>query len=272
LIIMGGIMLAYAVVWYGLYTQARWQFPLVSAEAMLLLGIAVPSFDQAITQSLEKRRMQNLFGQFVSPEIINQLLKTPDILSLNKRAHVTILFSDIRDFTSISEKLTPDEVVGMLNPYLEAMTKVIHQHGGTVDKYIGDAIVAFFGEPIPYPDHASRAVKTALDMRLELYKLRKVWLEEDRFQGVFEIGIGIHTGDAFVGMLGSRHRLNYTVIGNVVNTASRLQDQTKYHDCPILISQQVNDIVKDEVDTEFVEERLFKGKQEPVRMYKILGT
>ena len=270
-IIMLGSMVIYAFIWLGLLVRWRWQMALASPELMLFLGILVPSFEQAISLGLEKRRIQKLFGQFVSPEIINQLLLAPDTSSLNKRAQLTILFSDIRNFTNLSEKLSPDEVVGMLNPYLEVMTKVIHKHGGTVDKYIGDAIVAFFGEPIPYTDHTIRAVRTAMEMRVELVKLRQVWLKEGRFDGIFEIGIGVHTGDVFVGMVGSQHRFNYTVIGDVVNTASRLQDQTKFHGCPILISGPVFDLVKDEVATEFVEERLFKGKQEPVKMYKILG-
>jgi adenylate cyclase len=270
-IIMGGSMALYALLWFVLITQWRWQFALASPLLMLLLGISVPSFDQAITLGLEKRRMQNLFGHFVSPEIINQLLKTPDILSLKKRAQLTILFSDIRNFTSLSEKLSPDEVVGMLNPYLDVMTKVIHKHGGTVDKYIGDAIVAFYGEPIPYSDHASRAVRTAIEMRVELDKLRQVWLKEGRFDGEFDIGIGIHSGDVFVGMIGSQQRMNYTVIGDVVNTAARLQDQTKTLGWPILISGQVHDLTKDEAASEFVEELLLKGKREPVRIYKVLG-
>jgi adenylate cyclase len=269
--IMFGAMALFGLVWFFLYTQRHWQFELASPELMLMMGILIPSFDQALSQELEKRRMQKLFGQFVSPEIVSQLMKTPDILSLHKRANLTILFSDIRNFTNLSEKLSPDEVVGMLNPYLEVMTKVVHKHGGTVDKYIGDAIVAFYGEPISYNDHTIRAVRTAIEMRVELNKLRKTWLEEGRFDGVFDIGIGIHTGDVFVGMIGSQQRLNYTVIGDVVNTAARLQDQTKFHAWPILISGQVYDIVKGEIATEFVEERLFKGKQEPVMMYKVLG-
>jgi adenylate cyclase len=238
---------------------------------MLLLGISVPTFEQSIVMGFEKRRIQKLFGQFVAPEIIDQLMLAPSTASLNKRANLTILFSDIRNFTNMSEKLTPEEVVGLLNPYLEAMTRVILKNGGTVDKYIGDAVVAFFGEPIQYPDHTMRAVRTAIEMRVELVRLRQQWKDEGRFDGTFEIGIGVHTGEVFVGMIGSQQRLNYTVIGDVVNTASRLQDQTKQHGCPILISGPVYELVGASVPAEFVEERLFKGKQEPVKMYKLLN-
>jgi adenylate cyclase len=264
-------MLGLALVWLVLLNVWRWQFELGSPEIMLLLGIAIPAFEQVVSEELERRRMQNLFGQFVSPEIIDQLLKSTDFLSVNKRTTLSILFSDIRNFTAMSEKLSPDEVVALLNPYLEVMSAVVQKHGGTVDKYIGDAIVAFFGEPIPHADHALRAVRAAMDMRMALEQLREKWLRDKLFEGVFEIGIGVHTGDVFVGMIGSSQRLNYTVIGDAVNTASRLQDQTKFHNWPVLISEQVNQQVKDEFMTEFVEERLFKGKQEPVRMYKVLG-
>ena len=270
-VVMGIAMLVLVLVWLALLNIVRWQFELASPLLMLLLGVLIPGLEQVVSETLERRRMRNLFGQFVSSEIIDQLLKTSNILSVNKRATVSIIFSDIRNFTTMSEKLTPDEVVGLLNPYLEKMTAVVQKHGGTVDKYIGDAIVAFFGEPIPYQDHARRAVRTALDMRLALVDLRATWLTEKRFEDVFEIGIGVHTGDVFVGMIGSAQRLSYTMIGDAVNTASRLQDQTKFHNCPILISEEVNTLVADEFETEFIEERLFKGKHEPVRMYKLSG-
>lgn len=272
ILIMLGAMLVLAVTWFLLITRLNWQFELASQELMLLLGISIPSFDQSIHMELERRRLQKLFGQFVAPEIISQMMNVPEASQLNKRANLTILFSDIRNFTSLSEKLSPDEVIGILNPYLEAMTSVIHRNGGTVDKYIGDAIVAFFGEPVPFPDHAVRAVRTALEMRRELEKLRQAWRRDGRFEGVFEIGIGIHTGDVFVGMIGSQQRLSYTVIGDVVNVASRLQDQTKLHGCPILLSGQVNELVTDQFVTEFVAEGLLKGKQETVRMYKVVDT
>ena len=265
-------MVVYAVAWAIAYLVARWQFTFVAFEAMLLLGVVVPMLEQVFAQELEKRRVRNLFGRFISPEMVDQLLKTENINKLNKRARLTILFSDIRNFTTISEKLTPEGVVNLLNPYLMEMTEVIHKYGGTVDKYEGDAIIAFFGEPIPYKNHALRAVRAACEMRLVLSRLREKWEVEHNLPGAFEIGIGIHTGEVFVGLIGSEHRVNYTVIGDAVNMSSRLQDQTKDYNWPILISRETKEEVDEEFDTDLVARVLLKGKREPVEIYRVLGA
>lgn len=156
----------------------------------------------AVTQEVEKQRIRSLFSRFISPEMVNQLLDTQDITSLNKRTELTILFSDIRNFTSLSEQMLPEEVVGLLNPYLDVMSKIIHKHGGTVDKYEGDAIVAFFGEPIPHSDHALRAAYAALEMRIALKRLNRDWKENGIYTQTLEMGIGLNTGEVFVGLLG----------------------------------------------------------------------
>jgi adenylate cyclase len=158
-----------------------------------------------------------------------------------------------------------------LNPYLEAMTEVILQHGGTVDKYEGDAIVAFFGEPVAYADHALRAVHAAVDMRKALDELKKRWEKQRTPHPNLEMGIGIHTGEVFVGLLGSAQRINYTVIGDAANLASRLQDLTKTYQWPILISESTHLQVEQEFEAEFVDSVLVKGKTEPVNTYKLLG-
>ena len=152
------------------------------------------------------------------------------------------------------------------------MTNVIHKHGGTVDKYEGDAIVAFFGEPIQYPDHARRAVLATLEMRQVLYDLNRQWKTEGRSKDGFEMGIGLNTGQVFVGLLGSEQRMNYTIIGDNANLAARLQDQTKEFGWPILISESTYQQVKDEFNAEFADSRLVKGKTEPVGIYKLLGA
>ena len=272
MIILAGGLVAYFLVQFEIFIQARWEFAVITPSVMLFLGVVFPTIDQAVSQELEKRRVRNLFNRFISPEMVSQLIETQNINSLNRRSVLTILFSDIRGFTTISEKLAPEEVVALLNPYLAAMTAVIHKHGGTVDKYEGDAIVAFFGEPIRYPDHARRAVQATLEMRQVLYDLNLQWKAEGRSQDGFEIGIGLNTGPVFVGLLGSEQRMNYTIIGDSANLASRLQDLTKEFSWPILISESTFQQVKDEFDAEFADSRLVKGKTEPVGIYKLLGA
>jgi adenylate cyclase len=271
-VILAGALLGYFFIQFEIFVQARWEFAVVTPATMLFLGVIIPTLDQAVSQELEKRRVRNLFSRFISPEMVAQLIETQNINSLNRRTDLTILFSDIRGFTTISEKLTPEEVVALLNPYLAAMTAVIHKHGGTVDKYEGDAIVAFFGEPIHYADHARRAVLATLEMRKVLHDLNQQWKTEGRSKDGFEIGIGLNTGQVFVGLLGSEQRMNYTIIGDSANLAARLQDLTKEFGWPILISESTYQQVKEEFDAEFADSRLVKGKTEPVGIYKLLGA
>ena len=254
-----------------IYTQLGVQIAIVSPALMLMLGVVIPSLDQAVTQELEKRRLRSLFNQFISPQMVNQLLETQDITSLNKRTELTILFSDIRGFTSISEQMLPEEVVSLLNPYLSEMSKVIHKYGGTVDKYEGDAIVAFFGEPIPFKDHALRAAMAALEMRSALARLNQQWQQTGIFRQKLEMGIGINTGEVFVGLLGSEQRVNYTVIGDAANLAARLQDQTKETGDPILLSESTYQLIKTKLRAEFVGARTLKGRSESVNMYRLVS-
>ena len=271
LLVLTGVMLVYILACYLVFAQARWYLPVTGPEAVLFLGVVVPFIEQAVSQEAEKRRVRGLFSRFLSPEMVDQMIATRDINSLNKRADLSILFSDIRGFTTLSEKMTPEEVVSLLNPYLEVMTAIIQKHGGTVDKYEGDAVIAFFGEPVPYADHALRAIRTAVEMRVELAHLNQKWRAEGRLQRGLEIGIGVNTGEVFVGLLGSEQRLNYTIIGDGVNLASRLQDQTKVLGWPIVVSERTALLVQEEFDIEFGALQAIKGKRDPVKIYKIMG-
>ncbi|MBN1231214.1 MAG: adenylate/guanylate cyclase domain-containing protein [Anaerolineales bacterium] len=264
------VIVVYTLINYVVFAKSGWHFAIVSPMLIFFLGVVIPMINDAVQQELEKLRVRNLFSRFISPGMVDQLLETKDINSLNKRATLTVLFSDIRGFTTLSEKLSPDEVVRLLNPYLAAMTAIIHKNGGTVDKYEGDAIVAFFGEPIPYEDHALRAVITSLEMRKELKLLTERWEKEGIYEGDFEIGIGINTGEVFVGLIGSEERINYTIIGDTANLAARIQDLTKEYHWPILISRSTYDAVKNQIRAEFCDERLVKGKQEPVQLFLVL--
>ncbi|MCP4141681.1 MAG: adenylate/guanylate cyclase domain-containing protein [Chloroflexi bacterium] len=272
-----GLMLAgilsYGLIYFLVFSQFGLYLPFMAPEAMLFLGVIIPTLEEALSQDVEKRRIRNLFSRFISPEMVEQLISTQDINSLNKRSNITILFSDIRGFTTLSEQLTPDGVVSLLNPYLDVMTKVVHKYGGTVDKYEGDAIVAFFGEPVRYEDHALRAARAALDMRLALVKLTTQWEEAGVLPPdfIFDIGIGLNSGDVFVGLLGSEERVNYTIIGDNANLAARLQDLSKGYGWSMIISESTNEAIKDEMETEFIESRLVKGKKEAVKIYKLIG-
>jgi adenylate cyclase len=263
-------MVGYLIAAFVMFVSQRYVLPVVAPQVMLFLGVVLPTLEQAVSQEMEKRRVRNLFSRFISPEMVDQMISTQDLASLNKRADLSILFSDIRGFTTLSEKLSPEEVVALLNPYLEAMSKVIYKHGGTVDKYEGDAIIAFFGEPVPYKDHAARSIRASLDMRIALAELKEEWAKEGR-DITFEMGIGINSGEVFVGLLGSEQRINYTVIGDNANLAARLQDLTKTYAWPILVSESTYEQVSDEFDAELADAVTVKGKTRPVNVYKIIG-
>jgi len=271
--VMMAALLVFLAGVYVLFTYGDLVLSLMSPAIMLVAGVILPTMGQAVSQELEKRHLRGLFGRFLAPEIIDQMVTSSDLAALNKRTDITVLFSDIRGFTTMSEKLAPEKVVALLNPYLEAMANIIYRHGGTIDKYEGDAIMAFFGEPVAYPDHALRAVRTAVDMHLALNGLRQRWYAEGILSpdASFQIGIGMNSGQAFVGLLGSEQRINYTAIGDNVNLSSRLQDLTKTYKWPVLISASTYEQVKDEFEAEFADQVIVKGKSEPVGVYKVLG-
>jgi adenylate cyclase len=178
--VLVGLMVVYVALWYGAFVGLGWQLPLVAPEAGLFIAFVIPTLERAVSEELEKRRVRGIFEMFISPEMVGQLIEQGVEAMRGKRAELTILFSDIRGFTTMSEKLTPEELVNLLNEYLGVMTDVIHQYGGTVDKYEGDLVMAFFGAPIAHPDHAQRAVRASIEMRLALDRLRKKWGAEGK--------------------------------------------------------------------------------------------
>jgi adenylate cyclase len=176
-----------------------------------------------------------MFGRYVSPAVMEELLKNPDLAALGgQRRDVTILFADIRGFTSYSENKQPEEVVARLNSYLDEMTGVVFRHGGTLDKFLGDGLMAIFGAPLPLENHAVRAVACALDMQRAVSRLNDEWMSNG--QKPLAIGIGINSGSVLVGNVGSQERMDYTVIGEDVNLASRLESLNKEYGTEIIIS------------------------------------
>jgi adenylate cyclase len=219
-----------------------------------------------------KREIQGLFGRYVSPQVAELLLRDPSLVRLGgRKAVLTVFFSDIRGFTSLSEKIPPEEVARLLHEYFTAMTAIVFRHGGTLDKFIGDAIMVFFGDPIPMEDHAERAVRMALDMRAEMEALKARWRAEGR--PTFDPGMGINTGEVVVGNTGSAERVSYTVIGDNVNLAQRLESNAGPGQ--ILISAAARAAVP-EADAKFVLDPLppikVKGRERPVEIYQVLST
>jgi len=218
-----------------------------------------------------RREIQGLFGRYVSPQVAERMMRDPSLVKLGgRKAVLTMFFSDIRGFTSMSETLPPDEVAGLLQEYFTEMTGIVFRHGGTLDKFIGDAIMVFFGDPVPMEDHAERAVRMALEMREAMERLKERW----RVQGrrTFDPGIGINTGEVFVGNTGSAQRVSYTVLGDNVNLAARLEANAKA--AQILISRATRDAIPD-LEAKFVVEPLdpimVKGKAQPVEIWQVTG-
>src|SRR5262249_27100495 len=188
------------------------------------LGSLASSFNKMSEGLAERDRVRDLLGKVVSPEIAAELLRKDAILGGEER-EVTVLFSDLRNFTSMSEKLAPQEMLEILNRYFTGMSAIIEKHGGVVDKYMGDALMALFGAPLADPDDADRAMQAALEMTEALDDLNRRW--QKRGLPTIGVGIGINTDIVVAGNMGSETRLNYTVIGDGVNLASRLEGLTK---------------------------------------------
>jgi len=233
----------------------------------IYLGITIFRY---ITEEREKKKIRGAFQHYLTASVINEMLKDPSKLKLGgDKKDLTVLFSDIRGFTTISEKLTPEELVHLLNEYLTAMTNVVFKYDGLLDKYIGDAVMAVFGAPLNQPDHALRACKTALGMMEELKRLQKKWAEEGK--PVLDIGIGINSGDMVVGNMGSDMRFDYTVMGDMVNLGSRLEGINKEYGTNIVISEYTHDDVKDVLFCRELDSVIVKGKKLPVKIFELLG-
>ncbi len=218
----------------------------------------------------EKKKMHGAFQQYVAPSVISQLLQQPELLRLGGQEKVlTAMFTDIRGFTSISEGMSPSALVDLLNEYLSEMTEIIFRNWGTLDKYIGDAIMAFWGAPYPQPDHPRRACRAALEMLESLARLQKQWEAQGR--PAMNIGIGINTGPVLVGNMGSRRRFNFTIMGDNVNLASRLEGLNKQFGTRLIVSETTYQAVREEVVARELDLIRVKGKTHPVKIYELLG-
>jgi len=221
--------------------------------------------------SEEKMRkgVRSAFENFMDPKVVHEILKEPENIKLGgEEREVTVYFSDIEKFSTISEKLQPAELIELLNEYLSEMTDQILDHGGFLDKYIGDAIVAAFGAPLEQPDHAVKACLTTIDNQKRISELNAKFKEEGRLQ--IKARIGLNTGRVLVGNVGSTNRLSYTVIGDEVNLGARLEAANKYYGTYTMISERTYELAKDHIEARELDLILVVGKEKPVKVYELI--
>ncbi len=266
----------YVVTYALLYIMIRWFFisktiyidaffPLIA----LLLSAMVIEVSSFIRQEEQDRFIKHAFSNYLSPQLLSKLMASPESLSLGgEKKELSILFSDIRSFTTISEGMTPQELTSMINRYFTPMTESVLEHGGMLDKYIGDAVMAFFNAPVDLENHPDAACRSALNMIDRLDELNEVFADEGL--PFIEIGIGINTAEVVVGNMGSTKRFNYTVIGDGVNLASRVEGLNKTYHSHILITEFTKAKISPHFLTRKLEAVKVKGKAESVVVYELL--
>lgn len=268
---LSGIFFLLMLGLFPTYAQARFDHgvivqvitPLVS---LILAYVAVLLY-RNLTEFAEKRKLREAFSHYVAPELVSQITEHPELLALGgEKRVITAFFLDIENFTHLSEGLSPQEVVKLINLYFDALSKVVMAHGGTVDKFEGDAIMALFGAPVPSEDHAVKACAAALAIREKMAELNAA------SGRTLNVRIGLATGEAIVGNMGSENRFDYTAMGDTVNTASRLEGANKFYGTKILVTQGTFEAAQSAIFFRRVDTVRLKGKDTAVHIYEVLGT
>ncbi len=261
---------SYAVINILLFGKLNYVLSFVLPELTLFFGFLVSSVISYVVEGRQKKEIRKTFNRYMSPQVIDEILKNPDEIELGGREiEATVFFSDIKDFTSISEKYPPVELVSYLNEYFSKASDIILDYKAMLDKYIGDAIMAIFGAPLYQKDHALSACLAALRIQQVLSEVYGNSKEEGKPE--FITRIGLNTGRMIVGNIGTSARLDYTAIGDTVNTASRLEGMNKLYDTRIIVSENTYSQVKDFVEVRELDFMTVKGKNIPLRIYELLG-
>lgn len=249
-------------------TRNLWVQPaLLSLGLIFVFGSCTLEF--FLREMREKRWLRQAFSRYVSPDLVENIVAHPERLELGgEEVEVTVLFADIENFSAISEEITPREMILLLDEYFDTLTQVILEQQGTVDKYIGDALMCFWGAPIPLPDHALKACKASLEIKVAMEGLQKNF--QDRGLPQFSLRIGINSGLVVAGNVGSRERFNYTVIGDTVNLAARLEKANKYYRTSIILSETTRGLAGEGITTRELDHILVKGRSQSTRIYELL--
>jgi adenylate cyclase len=269
--LIGVLFVGYLMASQNLFVhQGIWLNAVYPLLTVIIVYTAVTLY-RYIAEEREKRKIRGAFGFYVTAAVVNEMLKNPDKLKLGgDKKELTVMFSDIRGFTTLAEEMDPEALVHLLNEYLTEMTNVVFEFEGLLDKYIGDAIMAVFGAPLEQPDHPQRACGTALKMLQRLARMQEKW--ESEGLPYLDIGIGINTGPMVVGNMGSERRFDYTVMGDAVNLSSRLEGINKEYGTRIVISEFTYEQVKDEFYCRTLDAVRVKGKAKPVKIFELLAS
>jgi len=264
----GGLLGGFVVFNLTVWTVGNLVLPVASGVLMLLSMFVLNMSYGYFIETRGKRQLTGLFGHYVPPALVDEMARRPEAYSLEaENREMTVLFSDIRGFTTISEGLNPKELSELMNQFLTPMTSVIHDHRGTIDKYMGDAVMAFWGAPLSDPEHARHAVQAGLGMLSRLDELNRNFA--NRGWPAIRIGVGINTGPMSVGNMGSEFRMAYTVLGDAVNLGSRLEGLTKGYGVSMLVSESTREAVPEYAYREIDRVRV-KGKDRPITIFEPL--
>jgi adenylate cyclase len=269
LVATAGFLVLYIIGGYLLFDQLNYIVALATPVIQVGMMFSLIITYRVLTEQREKRYIRQTFSKFVSKTVVDELLKKPEMLKLGgEKKALTVLFSDIRGFTTLSERMTPERLVDYLNHYLQAMTDIVIKYDGTLDKYVGDEIMAFWGAPIPQENHSILACQAAIEMMNKLHEMNAIWREQG--MDSLDIGIGINTGEMIVGNVGSSSRMDYTLIGDSVNLGARLEGTNKIYGTHIIIGEFTYQQVKDHVIVRELDLIRVKGKDRPVTIYELL--
>ncbi len=253
-----------------LFYQQNFVASITGPLMAVIFGYAGSMVFSYVSEKKQKVIIKSMFSQYVNPTVVNQLIDDPKKLHLGgENKELTVFFSDIEKFTTLAEKMTPEELVQILNEYFEEMTEIILRNNGTLDKYQGDSIMAFFGAPIPQSDHALNACRAALQMQTHLDELNQRWLKDGRPE--LQTRIGINTGNMVVGNIGGSDRFDYTVMGDSVNLGSRLEGVNKQYNTRIIISEHTFKPLASQIITRELDLIRVVGKDKPLKIYELLG-
>ena len=263
-----GVIIVYSFIGIFLFQQFNYITDFFFFPLSLIIFTGTGIGMNYIEERKQNLHLINAFGKYVNKDLLDEIIRHKNQLNLGgEKKELTVFFSDIRGFTSISERLPPEELGSFINKYLTQMTKIILEHRGTIDKFIGDAVMAFWNAPLPEKNHSLLACKSSIAQLKALKDLNKKFMQKNLPS--LEIGCGIHTGEAVVGNFGSEDRFDYTALGDTVNIASRLEGLTKYYGVNIIISESTYALVKNHLDCRKLDVVKVKGKKKPLTIYEL---